>query len=178
MSKRSAVALVVLALSILSSSACIHAQSSTAADDQWASLRFLIGTWEAQTSGGTAAAKAIGVYSFALELNDHVLARHSGGVSCKAPSDFNCEHSDLLYLYREGGVIKAIYLDNEGHTIHYGVTTPNSASAVFLSDPAIPGPQFRLEYERKDVTLSGKFQMKMPGQDEFKSYLEWSGHRK
>ncbi len=146
--------------------------------DPWQPLRFLIGTWEAKTTGGSAGAQSLGVYSFTPELKDKILARHSGGVSCKAPSDFNCDHGDLLYLYPEGQAIKAIYFDNEGHVIHYSVTAPTAGSVVFLSDPAAPGPQFRLVYERKDQTLSGKFQMKMPGQTDYKSYLEWSGNKK
>lgn len=151
---------------------------SPAAHDPWQPFAFLIGTWEAETGGGGAAAKVIGLYSFAPELNHHILARHSGNATCKAPADFDCEHNDLLYLYPEGKTIKAIYFDNEGHVIHYGVTTPTPTSAVFLSDPATPGPQFRLIYERKDSTLSGKFQIRMPGQSEFNSYLEWSGSKK
>jgi hypothetical protein len=176
MLKRYVASFMLLAISILPAFVC--AQPSPAVEDRWGGLRFLLGTWEAESGGGTAAAKAIGVYSFAFELNNQILARHSGNASCKAPSDFNCDHSDLLYLYLEGGTVKAIYFDNEGHTIHYSVTTPTPKSAVFLSDPATPGPQFRLAYERKDAVLSGKFQMKMPGQNEFKSYLEWSGSSK
>jgi len=151
---------------------------SPAVHDPWQPFAFLIGTWEAETSGGTAAAKVIGLYSFAPELNNHILARHSGNANCKAPASFDCEHSDLLYLYPQGQSIKAIYFDNEGHVIHYGVTTPTATSAIFLSDPATPGPQFRLVYERKESILSGKFQMRMPGQSEFNSYLEWSGSKK
>ena len=150
----------------------------SAPPDPWQPLKFLTGSWEAKTGGGTASAQVIGVYSFNFELNNHILARHSGSASCKAPTDFDCEHSDLLYLYPEGSGIKAIYFDNEGHVIHYDVTTPTPTSAIFLSDPATPGPQFRLVYERKDAILSGKFQMRMPGQTEFKSYLEWSGTKK
>jgi hypothetical protein len=146
--------------------------------DTWEPLRFLMGTWEAKTSGGAAGAQSTGVYSFAPELKGHVLARHSGGTDCKGPADFDCDHSDLLYLYLEGPAIKAIYFDNEGHVIHYTVTTPTPSSAVFLSDPSAPGPQFRLMYERREATLLGKVQMKMPGQSDYKSYLEWSGAKK
>jgi len=155
-----------------------YSQGSQSAPDPWKPLEFLLGTWEAKTMGGTAGAQGTGVYSFSLELDKHIMARHSAGANCKAPEDFNCEHSDLLYLYPEGHAIKAIYFDNEGHTIHYDVTTPTPDSAIFLSDGAAPGPQFRLIYEKKDTVLSGKFQMRMPGQTEFKSYLEWSGGKR
>ena len=41
-----------------------------------------------------------------------------------APDDFNCQHSDLLYIYPEGSGFKAIYFDNEGHVIHYAISFP------------------------------------------------------
>lgn len=150
------------------------------AGDPWRSLRFLIGTWEAKTRGGSAGAASSGTYVFQLELRDHVLARHTAGAGCKGPSDFDCEHGDLLYVYQDaaGQPLKAIYFDNEGHVIHYDVTTPGDRTAVFLSSPSQPGPQYRLIYELKGRVTEGKFQMRMPGQTEFKSYLEWSGEKK
>jgi hypothetical protein len=146
----------------------------------WQPLGFLIGTWEAKTQSGSAGAAGSGAYSFQLELRDHVLARHSNSSECKGPSNFNCEHGDLLYVYPDAPPksYKAIYFDNEGHVIQYAVSTPTPGSAVFLSSPSQPGPQYRLSYELKGTTMFGKFRMRMPGQTEFKSYLEWSGERK
>ncbi len=138
-------------------------------------LKFLEGTWEARTAGGSTGAAAAGTYVFRKELNGHILARHSSSDSCKGPADFDCDHHDLLYVYPEGGLLKAIYFDGEGHVIHYEVSTPGISTAVFLSSATQPGPQFRLTYERKETVMSGKFQMHMPGQTEWKSYLEWSG---
>jgi hypothetical protein len=147
--------------------------------DPWAGFRFLVGSWEAKTTGGVAHAQASAEYSFRLELRDHVMARHSRSGTCAAPDDFDCQHNDLLYIYPSGNgsALQAIYFDNEGHVIHYDVSTPKTGSAVFLSDPGQPGPQFRLSYELRDGLMSGKFAMKMPGQGEFLSYLEWSGKR-
>lgn len=145
--------------------------------DPWAGLRFLIGSWEAKTTGGMAQAQSSGAYAFGLELHDHVLARHSSGGACKGPEDFDCQHSDLFYIYPEGQTLEAIYFDNEGHVIHYAVSTPKPGSVVFLSDPAQRGPQFRLTYDLVDRVMTGKFQLRMPGQTEFASYLEWSGKR-
>jgi hypothetical protein len=124
-----------------------------------------------------AQATSSGDYSFQLKLRDHVLARHSGGGACKGPDDFDCRHSDLLYIYPAGNgqAWQAIYFDNEGHVIHYGVSSPKPGAVVFLSDSAQPGPQFRLSYELVEAEMSGKFQIKMPGQTEFTSYLEWRG---
>jgi hypothetical protein len=155
----------------------ISAQSQPG--DPWQALRFLLGTWEAKTQGGSAGAAAAGTYTFRLELKDHVLARHSASAGCKGPADFDCEHGDLLYLYQDtaGEPLKAIYFDNEGHVIHYDVTTPAPNTALLVSAAAPSGPQYRLIYELKGSIMSGKFQLRPPGQSEFRSYLEWSGAR-
>ena len=139
-----------------------------------------MGTWEAKTTGGQAQAQSTGTYSFGLELRDHLLARRSAYGNCKGPDEFNCQHSDLLYIYPEGPgqSLRAIYFDNEGHVIHYAVSVPGPGIAVLLSDADRPGPQFRLSYELNAGVMTGKFQMRMPGQQEFASYLEWSGRRK
>jgi hypothetical protein len=112
--------------------------------DPWSRLHFLEGTWEAKTGGGPV--DSSGTYSFKPELNNHILARHSISANCKGPSSFDCEHGDLLYVYTdaEGGPLKAIYFDNEGHVIHYNVTTPTPTTAVFLSDNRSRGQLFGL----------------------------------
>lgn len=149
-------------------------------DDPWRPLRFLLGTWEGRTQGGAAQASASGAYTFQLDLRNHVLARHTAGDTCKGPADFNCEHSDLLYVYRPGPgqLLKAIYFDNEGHVINYDVTTPEPNTAVFMSPATGPGPQFRLMYKLDGRVMKGAFQMRMPGQNDFRSYLEWAGAKK
>lgn len=146
----------------------------------WKSLQFLMGTWEAKTQDGSAEAAVSGTYTFALDLRNHILARHSSNDGYKGPADFDCEHGDLLYVYQDAPrqPFKAIYFDNEGHVIHYDVSTPTATTALFLSDASQPGPQFRLMYELKGSTMNGRFQMRAPGQAEFKSYLEWSGVKK
>jgi hypothetical protein len=148
--------------------------------DPWVGVRFLIGSWEAKTTGGVAQAQASAGYAFRLELRDHILARHTRSGSCIAPDDFDCQHSDLLYIYPGGNgfALQAIYFDNEGHVIRYDLSTPKPNAVVFLSDPAQPGPQYRLSYELLEGVMNGKFELKMPGQADFTSYLEWSGKRR
>lgn len=163
--------------------ASLYAQNTPAPstnDDVWKPLRFLIGTWEAKTQGGSAGAVSTGTYTFQLELRSHVLARHAINEGCKSPADFDCEHGDLLYIYpaTPGRSFKAIYFDNEGHIIHYDVSTPSTASVIFISDPSQAAPQYRLTYELKDNTMSGKFGIRMPARTEFTTYLEWSGGKK
>ena len=153
--------------------------SAQASRDPFASLSFLIGTWEAKTVNNPAVT-ATGTYTFRPELNGHILARHTAAAGCKGPEDFDCQHGDLLYIYADspGHPLHAIYFDNEGHVIHYSVTAPTTTTAEFLSDETTPGPQFRLFYELKGATMSGKFQMRMPGQQQWNSYLEWTGARR
>ena len=175
--------LIVVVLSLLllgapSAFAQIAAPAQSLSDPV-ASLSFLLGTWEAKTVNNPDVT-ATGTYTFRTELNGHVLARHTVATGCKGPDDFNCRHGDLLYIYSDGPAhsLHAIYFDNEGHVIHYLVTTPTPTTAEFLSDAAAPGPQFRLLYELKAEVMSGKFQIRMPGQPDWKSYLEWTGSRK
>jgi hypothetical protein len=103
---------------------------------------------------------AAGTYTFGAELGNHILARHStSAAGCKGPVSYDCEHGDLLYVYEDapGLPLKAIYFDNEGHVIHYDVSTPKPGTAIFLSDASHPGPQFRLVYELNAAVMSGKW---------------------
>jgi hypothetical protein len=149
------------------------------AQDSFKPLAFLEGTWDAKASGATGAA-ASGTYTFRRDLKGHILARLSSTTDCKGPASYDCDHGDLLYVFEDapGQPLKAIYFDNEGHVIHYNVSTPTASSVEFLSDVSIPGPQFRLVYELKDARMSGKFQVRAPGKSEWMSYLEWSGAKK
>ena len=128
--------------------------------DPFQSVRFLVGTWNATAAGSG----DIGSYTFEPDLKDHVIVRHST----------NGEHGDLLYIYSETPEtpLKAMYFDSEGHVIHYVVTNPSPTTVVFVSD------MYRLTYELKSGTMSGRFQVKPPGQGDFRSYLEWSGSKK
>ena len=158
-----------------------NGQAISAPTDPWPALGFLEGTWSAHALGGSAGAQGSSTYTFKPELKHHVLVRRSEDyAACKGPASFDCEHSDVLFVYQEGEKqpLKAIYFDNEGHVIHYAVSTPDSTTAIFISEPSSSGPQFRLVYELKDAVMSGKFQMRMPGQAEWKSYLEWNGAKK
>ncbi len=158
---------------------CVLPAQTPAKPDPWAGLRFLLGSWEAKTTGGVAQAQASAGYTFRMELRDHLLTRHSRSGACASPQDFDCQHNDLLYIYpsANGQALEAIYFDNEGHVIHYDLSTPKPGSVVFLSDPVSPGPQYRLSYDLLEGVMTGKFEIKMPGQTDFISYLEWSGKR-
>jgi hypothetical protein len=165
----------------MSCSLPLAAQTATAQipasnPDPWKPLGFLEGTWDARAQGNAGVATS-GRYTFQPELGGHILGRHStSDPNCKSPASFDCAHGDLLYVFEDapGQPLKAIYFDNEGHVIHYDVSTPTPTSVVFLSEPS-PGPRFRLVYELKSEIMTGKFQIQMPSQTDWHSYLEWSG---
>jgi hypothetical protein len=164
------------------SSFCAQTDKALSAGaDPWKALSFLEGTWTANTQGGTAGASSSGSYTFQKELGNHILARHTvDSADCRGPATYDCEHHDLLYIYQEtrDQSLKAIYFDNEGHVIHYGISTPGPATVTFISVKSAPGPRFRLVYELKGRTMSGEFEIRMPGQNEWKPYLERSGTKK
>src|SRR5579863_9080545 len=70
--------------------------------DPFQPISFLVGTWEARTTNNPSVT-AVGAYTFRTELDGHIVARHSIGdtAKCKGPADFNCEHSDMLYIYAD-----------------------------------------------------------------------------
>jgi hypothetical protein len=180
MRRRAGLVLTVIMTVFIGNAGARQQPASSAQPDPWRPLRFLVGTWDAKTEGGSAGASAVGAYTFQLELKNHVLARHTMSEGCKAPADFNCDHGDLLYVYadRTTQALRAIYFDNEGHVINYDVTTPAPDTALFLSSASQPGPQFRLSYTLKAGVMRGEFQLKMPGQTTFTPYLVWSGSQK
>jgi hypothetical protein len=158
-----------------------NTRALSAPADPWKALAFLEGTWDAHTQAGSAGAQSNGKYTFKPELKHHVLVRTSEAyAACKGPVSFDCKHSDVLYIYQEAEnqPLRAIYFDNEGHVIHYTVSTPESTTALFVSEASASGPQFQLIYQLKDAVMSGRFQMRMPGQADWKTYLEWSGAKK
>jgi hypothetical protein len=174
--KTSVTVAALLALALMQSD---RARSASASP--WKALAFLEGTWDAHEQAGAAGAQSDGKYTFKPELKHHVLVRSSEAyAACKGPASFDCKHSDVLYVYQEAEnqPLKAIYFDNEGHVIHYDVSTPNPTTAIFISEASTSAPQFRLIYELKNAVMSGRFQIRMPGQAEWKSYLEWSGAKR
>jgi hypothetical protein len=56
--------------------------------------------------------------------------------------------------------------------------TPDSSTAVFISAASPSDPQFRLIYKLPEAVMTGKSQIRMPGQAEWKSHLEWHGAKR
>ncbi len=153
-------------------------------------LSFLEGTWAANSMDGK---QQLGTYTWARELNGHILARHGSATAACTAGDKTCGHNDLLDIYQDsaGAPLQAIYFDNEGHVIRYQISTrheelPAGAAhrdfAMFLSEASALGPRFRLSYERNTDTqtgttiLSGRFEVLLP-KNEWRVYSEWSGKK-
>lgn len=154
-------------------------------------VHFLEGTWSATSRDGRT---SLGNYTFARELNGHVLARHSVvDPNCDAAKQVACARNDLFYVYQDsaGAPLKAINFDSEGHVIHYMVDLSVQASTstlgqrdfvVFDSDPSQLGPRVRLRYEHNVDTqtgrevLNGAFEMLQPD-GRWMTLQQWYGTR-
>jgi hypothetical protein len=122
--------------------------SAPSPGDPWAGLRILLGDWTGEGSGkpGDSTAAA---FSFALDLGDRIVVRRSHSEYASRPGEKQgIAHDDLVVVYPAGAGLKAIYFDNEGRVIEYGVTVAEGR-VVFESDPSAPGPRFKLEYAQK-----------------------------
>lgn len=146
----------------------LGAQASAA--DPFAPVRFLAGEWIGEGEGkpGSAAGGA----SFHFELEGKALVRRSRADYPAANGRPASRHEDLMTVFEEGGQLRALYLDNEGHVIRY-LVNPAPGGAVFTSEPA-PGPRFRLSYlQKSDSVVVLRFEIAPPGRPEaFSTYLE------
>lgn len=112
--------------------------------DVFAPVRFLAGAWDAE--GGGQPGRNTGEASFRFELDGKAMVRRSVTRFPAQEGRPAFTHEDLLTIYPEGGKLKALYLDTEGHVIHYAVEALTGGQGVrFQSEPQ-PGPVFRLTY--------------------------------
>lgn len=158
-------------LSALLFAACL-AFAQTAAPIQ--QLAFLAGTYTAEEQT-TELGKPEGTCSFAFETGGTTMVRrnHVSYTGGKTPTP---PHDDLMVFYTEGSELRAIYFDNENHTIRYKVTVP-AAGTVVLESEAGAGPRFRLTHTVKGTRLDTKFEMAAPGQS-YKMYVSGSAVKK
>ena len=84
-----------------------------------------------------------------------------------------------MVIHPEGGALKALYADNEGHVIHY-LASPlaQGTGMAFLSEPG-PGPRFRFTYRATSATeVVTTFEVATPDRPEvFTKYLEGASKR-
>ncbi len=137
---------------------------------------WLIGEWEGEGAGQPG--QGSGSFTFSYGLDGKVIERIAR-TDFPATSDKPAfTHSDLLYVYTDfsGNLAKAIYFDNEGHSINYSVSYQDK-SIIFLSEKIGNMPVFRLSYIPIDEqTVNVKFEMSRDGQT-FMTYIEGKSKR-
>ena len=148
----------------------LMAQAPTPAVDPFAAVRFLVGEWKG--AGGGVPGQSTGVATFRFELEGKVLARRSFADTAAANGRPASHHEDLLWLFPEGGQLKGLYLDNEGHVIRYLVAA--IPGGVALTSEVGPGPAFRLSYfQQAEGLVTLRFELAPPNKPAaFSTYLE------
>ena len=159
---------------VMAAAVAANAQSPSPLD----ALDFLLGEWQAQGNG--APGSSVGSFTFARELQNHVIVRHSFSEAVKAAGQAGARHDDLMVVHvDDAGAVRADYFDSEGHTIRYVVTAKAGHEAVFLSDSMESPSIYRLTYSLDpDGSLNGKFEIAFPDRpDLFAQYLAWTARR-
>jgi len=145
----------------------------TASQPDWSAFQFLLGDWIGEGSGNPG--QGSGQFTFSLDLQNHVLIRRNQADYPETSERPAFSHRDMMVIYQEPGkAARAIYFDNEGHTIRYTTDVPGTGKSVtFISDSTANGPRFKLSYSSlaSDSVLI-TFDIAPPGTDRFVRYLE------
>lgn len=126
---------------------------------------WLMGEWRGKGSGQPG--EGSGIFSFAAELDGNIIVRRSRTEFSATDNRPEMVHSDLLIVYRDigGNPVKAIYFDNEGHTINYSVDFADR-KVIFTSEKTPNIPTFRLTYSRMDEKMiHTKFEFSADGEN-------------
>ena len=146
----------------------------------WAGWEFLLGDWVLGGGGGKPGQATAAMASFTLDLQGQLIVRRNHSEYASVDGKPPVIHDDLMAVYKDGGVTRAIYWDSEGHTIHYTArVSDDGKKIVFLSDPTA-GPRFRLTYESLDPgKLKVGFEFAPPDKPaQFVMYVEGTMVRK
>ena len=162
----------VLALSFVGSPARAQAPAKA---DPWAAYRFLIGTWTGEGQGQSGA--NTGTATFKLDLDGRILVRTNRATVAATADRPAAVHQDLMVIYREAPAeqVRAIYWDNEDHTIVYDVSaSADGQSVTLVSKATASAPRFRLVYTLlAPGSVDVRFEMAPPGNPEaFKVYTQ------
>jgi hypothetical protein len=140
----------------------------------WEPLQFLVGQWVGEGTAETKQAGA-GTCSFEPDLQKKVLVRRNHAEYPAAEGHPAIAHDDLMVIYPDAVLheLRAFYTDNEGHVIHYTVTS-DGRTAVFLGDAQPGHTRYRLTYaltQPGHMTIT--LEMAAPGHpDQFQKIIE------
>ena len=137
----------------------------------WDKWNWLTGEWRGEGSGEPGSGG--GTFSFSFDLDSNVMVRKSHSEYPSAAGKSVVIHEDLMIIYRDftGSPDKAIYFDNEGHTISYTISF-SEMEIVLTSDKVPNSPVFRLVYSLIDAeTVNTKFEFSQDG-EKFSTYIE------
>ena len=133
--------------------------------DPWSQWGFLIGDWTGEGSGKPGEGE--GSFSLIPDLDGKVLIRKNHSIYPATKDKPAIVHDDLMIVYLDysGIANRAIYFDNEGHTIQYGVTFGDANHSITLTSEAMEkAPRFRLTYLRDgENKVKIKFEIAPPG---------------
>ena len=155
--------------------------SESRPSDPWAGWRFVISDFIGEGTGRPG--EATGGFSFAEELGGRALVRNSHADYPPVGGKPAYHHEDLMLVYREAGAAdaSALYLDNEGHVIHYTARLATGGDTLaFQSLPAPALPGYRFTYMKAGArALRFTFEIAPPARpDSFSVYLTGTARRR
>ncbi len=148
----------ILVIAFLALTTFTFAQSAGTNNFGW-----LMGAWKGEGDGTPG--NGSGTFTFAYDLDKKVITRKAHSEYPATDNKPLIIHDDLMVIYADntGAFTKAIYFDNEGHTINYSITYADKA-IVLLSDKMPNMPVFKLTYTLLDnETVNTKFEMSKDG---------------
>jgi hypothetical protein len=140
-------------------------------NSKWDNWSWLIGAWKGEGSGKPGQGE--GTFAFSFDLNGEVILRRSHSEYPASQNRQAVVHDDLMIVYHDqsGNPDKAIYFDNEGHTINYTVSF-GEKSIILKSEKSGNNPVFRLVYTLLDNDkVNTSFDMSQDGET-FSTYIQ------
>ena len=137
----------------------------------WEKWTWLIGEFQGEGSGQPG--QGGGTFSFAFDLDKNIIVRKSHSEYPATNNKPLIVHNDLMIVYPDytGNPSKAIYFDNENHTINYSITYQDK-DIILTSNKIANVPVFRLTYTLlNDGLVNTKFEMSQDG-EKFMTYIE------
>ena len=149
----------------------ISVSSFAQQSDPFEKWNWLIGKWNGEGSGNPG--EGNGYFTFSKDLGEKVIIRKGHTEFPATEKSPRAIHDDLMIIYFDypGSEPKAVYFDNEGHTIYYKIEFPEK-DITFISQKSGNMPVFRLTYKQIDEgAVNVKFEISKDGIN-FAKYLE------